>query len=57
MTNYWYELTTNEFGLHGVAIIANSDMVDYLKDYDSEEKAEIAGKAFIQGLKFARGEE
>jgi hypothetical protein len=57
MINLWYELTTSDDGSHNAAIIANSDMVDYLKDFDTEKEAEIAAIAFIQGLKFARGEE
>lgn len=57
MINYWFELTTNDDGSHNAAIIANSDLVDYLKDFDTEKEAEIAGNAFIQGIKFARGEE
>jgi hypothetical protein len=57
MINFWYELTNDEFGFHHVAIMANSDFVDYLKDFNTEREAEIAGEAFIRGIKFVRGEQ
>ncbi len=57
MINFWYELTNDEFGFHNVAIMANLDFVKYLKGFSKEREAEIAGQAFIKGVKFSRGEE
>lgn len=37
-------------------VYANSDVIIILDEYASEKEASIAGKAFIDGIKFARGE-
>lgn len=37
-------------------IYANSDVIAVIKEYASEKEAGIAAEAFIEGIKFARGE-
>lgn len=37
-------------------IYANSDFIAGCEEYETRKEAEIAAQAFIEGIKFARGE-
>ncbi len=43
--------------LWAVDIYANGDFLETLHEYATKEEAEKIGQAFIDGIKFARGEE
>jgi len=58
MINYWYEVVQldSDKNLWAVKIMANSDRLRTLEGYSSKGEAEASGQAFIEGIKYARGE-
>ncbi len=57
MINYRYEVEESEKGFFWmVYIYANSDLIGRDSTCYSELEAETYGKAFIDGVKFARGQ-
>lgn len=56
MINYHFK--TWEFdGCWTADIYANSDYLKTIVEFSTEKEAELAAQAFIDGIKFARGEE
>ena len=59
MINYWYEAFENIGSEQSwtANIMAGSDLLNVLCNYPSKEAIEQAAQTFIDGIKFARGEQ
>ena len=57
MINYRVEVVEDDIGLWAAMIYANSDLLRCYNRINLKDDAYSIGEAFIDGIKYARGEE